>query len=87
MAEAYGFGLPGNQKQLVIENYGILNKRNAPTRRTATLGTRNVLFFCDYYTYVAMIHWILCDCNIYVCIAEALLCSLEINDVICNGQK
>ncbi len=31
MAEAYGFGLPGYQKPLVIENYATLNKSNVPT--------------------------------------------------------
>ncbi len=39
MAEAYSFGLPGSQKPLIIENYGILNTRNVLTRRIATLGT------------------------------------------------
>ncbi len=49
MEEAYGFGLPGFQKPLIIENYGVLNTRTVSTRWTATLGTRNVLFVCDYY--------------------------------------
>ncbi len=49
MAEAYGFGLPGYQKTLVTEIYRILNTKNVPTRRIATLGTQDVLLFCDYY--------------------------------------
>ncbi len=48
MAEAYGFGLPGNRKPLVIKNYIILNPRNVTTGRIATLGTWNVLLLCDY---------------------------------------
>ncbi len=49
MMEAYGSGLPGCQKPLVSENHGILNTRNAPTRRIATSGTQNVLLVCDYH--------------------------------------
>ncbi len=69
MAEAYAFGLPGYQKPLVSENYRILNTKNVATRRTATLGTRNVLLVCDYYTYVGIgalgrsLSTDLCDAN------------------------
>ncbi len=31
MAEAYGFGLPGYQKSLMFENYGMLKTRNVLT--------------------------------------------------------
>ncbi len=49
MVEAEGFGLPGHQKPLFIENYEILNTKNVSTRWMATSRTWNVLHFCDYY--------------------------------------
>ncbi len=44
------FQVLADQNPLVIKNNTIVNKRNDLTWQITTLGTRQVLFFCDYCT-------------------------------------